>query len=410
MNRRSLVGIAAGAALGASLVAGISAPAAFAHGRHSHITTHARVKDATALVIARALRSAIVHGAVIVSMRTTTLGGARGYVVTWARSGREGHLFINARTGRVHRIGAVIRARAANTTTTTTGVTLAAFLTALETTLANEAGAPVAAQSTNNGATTVFTINIGGQSVSVTVDTAAGATTGTTPTTPPTITPPSVSMESAVTAALGSVSGLNIAALTAPFAVSASLSGWMVGGPQGDQGNQGDHGAAAALLAGGPSYDIMVEGTGGGQARVIESAGSTTSTAGATTTTGTPALLGIDTMTGPAPEGGPGGGPVAGVPSAPAVTLDTALTTAMASDQTAIALHIDLTNANGTIAWDALLLNQDGSTTDVLVDATTGQVLANSQTSAGNGSNGGNSQGNQNGQGNQGNQNNGGSN
>lgn len=397
-------------------------PAAFAHSVHAKGRAHVsvRVKDHTAILLAKALRASLsLSGVHIVSMHKTHLGRAKGYMVTWTRAGREGRLFVNAKTGHAFRVGGAVKVRAANTTTTTTttGVTLSAFLTALETTLASEQGAPVSATTTNNGATTVFTLDIGGQTIAVTVDTgtqSTGTTTGTTGTTTPTtpaIPAPAVSMESAVTAALGTAASLNLPSLTGAFAISATLNGWssptgMWGPPgwsqgrghgHGDRGRALDNGGPAGQggsFAGVPTYNVVLASTAGGEAQVVESAQAAASTTTSTGTTGTttttttgaaPQLLGIDTLQ----VGNPGPGFV----MAPAVTLDTAVTAAMATDAGAIPLSAQLTDQAGTGVWVVNLLNQTGATGQVMVNASTGQVMASPFAMGGPGQNNQGSQG-----------------
>jgi uncharacterized membrane protein YkoI len=370
------VGAVVGSTLMLGLVAGTGGPTALAApgGAHARVRASARVRvrDHAAIMLAYALTRALrARGTVVLSMRAATRHGARGYVVVWARGRERGRLFVNARTGHT------VRMRAQSASALQAGASLSAFLSALETTLQAEAGAPVSAQTEDNGAVMVFTLNIAGQTVTVTVNTAGQSTTG--PTTA--IEAPSVSMETAVDAALSTAGGLGMASLAGPYAVAAELSGWRtlyaqgnggIGGNWRDQGsglgldfglNLGIHmGEGMRRNFGGPAYVVMVDSSQGGQASVVESS---QLASGATA----PDLLAID-----AHAGGQGSTGMA----APAITLDTAVTAATATDSGGIPVEAGLSQGQNGMTWQVLLLNQDGSLSEVSVDATTGAVLGTS--------------------------------
>ncbi len=395
MRHGRWVGAVAGSTLMLGLVAGMGGPTALAAsgGAHARVRASARVhvRDHAAIMLAHALRRALrARGTVVMSMRAATRNGARGYVVVWARGRERGRLFVNARTGHT------VRMRAQSASALQAGASLSAFLSALETTLQAEAGAPVSAQTEDNGAVMVFTLNIAGQTVTVTVNTAAQSTTGSTSTT--TIQAPAVSMETAVDAALSTAGGLGMASLASPYAVAAELSGWQtlyaqgnggMGGSSGDQGpglgldlglNLGVHlGEGMQGNFGGPAYVVMVDSSQGGQASVVESS---QLASGGTA----PQLLAID-----ARAGGQGSTGMA----APAVTLDTAVTAAAATDSGGIPVEAGLTQGQSGMAWQVLLLNQDGSLSEVTVDSTTGAVLGTSTQGTGSQSGQGQSGGSQ---------------
>ncbi len=396
--------VAASAVLGAALAGGVASPAAFAHGvGHGH--TQSRIKihvhDQTAVRLAHALRASLRSGGVaIVSMRKAVRGRSEGYLVTWASKGREGRLFVNARTGHVARVGHPVRLSGGTSgQTATVGVSLSAFLTALETVLASEAGAPVTAQTTNNGSTIVFTLTINSQTVTVTVNigtpttgtTSGSSGTGSGNAGTTTIAAPAVSMQAAIAAALNALPALNNPALTGAFAVSASLqnfggyqggdgqSSWGQGvgsqsgaGQSGDgqslpnaadsgdsgnggNGSQGQISGAFSPTAT-PSYDIVLESASGMEADVVVSA---MIAAGATAPTAV-----VEQLSQQQPA------------SAPATTLAAAIQAALTTDSGGIPVQAQLDNQSNSPVWVVELLNADGSTGQVVVDATSGQVTA----------------------------------
>lgn len=384
--RRWLLHCLVGATLGATVVGGIGLPISSAHSMRgaAHAKASARIKDRTAVILADALRASLkAKGAVIVSMRRDNMGHQAGYLVTWARGRTEGRLFVNARTGRVRRMGALVALSAR----AQTGASLPSFLASLESYIGTLAGQPVSAQTENNGALTVFTVNVSGQTITVTVNTSA--TSANTGGATMTIQAPPVSMEAATTAALGSVASLAIPTLAAPYAVSATLRGWSGLSASGDGSGWGDQASASAT----PEYQIVVASGAGGSAFVDESAQGAASTAGGSAA---PELLGIDTLIG---LGGDQSS-IAMSAAAPAVTLDTAVTSALATDQGAIPVRARLRMDNGSAVWQVTLANQDGSYSIVSVDASTGAVLGTQSVGGNNGgSSGGDQNGNQNGNG-----------
>lgn len=377
MAYKRWVGALAASTLMVGLVVGTGATQAFAASARAHTnmraSARAHVRDHAAVVLARSLRRSLAaRGTVVLSMRAATDRRMHGYVVTWARGHVRGRLFVDSRTGHA------VRMRAESAATTTTGVSLSAFLSALETTLATEAGAPVSAQSEDNGAITVFTLDVGGQTITVTVNTGAQATgtTGTTGTTTGTTTStlqaPQVSMEAAVDAALGTASSLGTASLASPYAVAAEFSGWQqvyagAGGQAGDQGLGLDLGSNLSDQIQGslsqPAYVVVVNSAQGGQAAIVES-----STYGLNANL--PSLLGISLS---------GSSDGQAVTAAPAVNLNTAVTAAMATDSGGIPVQAALsTGDSGSATWQVELVNPDGSLSQITIDATTGAVVGQS--------------------------------
>jgi uncharacterized membrane protein YkoI len=390
---RRLEAAATATALLLATVAGFDLPATAAHALngHGHTSTHLRVRDRAALVLARALRASLAaRGMTVLSMRPAREGGVAGYLVTWLRGSTEGHVFVDAKNGRVRPVGRRLHLKASSMSTQVQqGTPLATFLAALENTLAAQAGAPVTAQSEDNGAITVFSLNVGGQTITITVNTQAGTAQGgsaTSSTPTPTIQAPAVSMQDAVTAALGTVTSLAIPSLASPYAVAATLYGWpaiqggMASGDQsnqGDQGDQGDqgYGFGNSLFAGVPAYAVVVASAAGGRASVLESAQGATSGAGGAAA---PQLLGIDTLHGDFQGSGQGAF------VQPQTSLVAAVAAAVAADPGAIPLAA-MFGSDGNAVWQVTLLNADGSTSQLIVDDATGQVVSGAGATSGQG-------------------------
>lgn len=379
MAYKRWIGALAASTLTVGLAVGTGATQAFAASARAHTNMRAsarvHVHDHAAVVLARALRRSLAaRGTRVVSMRAATHGRMHGYLVTWARGHVRGRLFVDSRTGHA------VRMRAESAATTTTGVSLSAFLSALETTLAAEAGAPVTAQSEDNGAIVVFTLNVGGQTITVTVNTGAQTTgvTSTTNTTTSTLQAPPVSMESAVNAAIGTTLALGTASFTSPYAVAAEFAGWQqvyggAGAQAGDQGLGLDLGSNLSDQIQGslsqPAYVVVVNSAQGGQADVVES-----STFGSSTSN-LPSLLGLSLS---------GASDGQAMTAAPAVTLNTAVTSAMATDSGGIPVKAELSTGDSANAtWQVELVNPDGSLSQITIDATTGAVIGQSSQTAG---------------------------
>lgn len=354
-------------ALAVAATLGAQAAPSFARGLPARGRAHLVVRDRAALVLARALRASLrARGMTVLAMAPARVGGRRGYVVTWVRGRTEGRVFVDAASGRVHPVGRRVRMRAG--TAPVQGTALNAFLAALESTLAAQNGAPVTAQSEDNGAITVFSLDVGGQTVTVTVNTSgssgsgAGSTGGG-----PTVSAPAVSLTAAADAAVATVSSLAIPSLAQPFALSARLYGWQgLGTSDGGDGGDGGFGFGNALFAGVPAYAVVVASSAGGSADVLESAqpASAAGTAGAS-----PQLLAIDTMHGDFQGQG-------GAPAAPTVSLDQAVSAALGANAGAVPVDVELVDSLYGTAWRVTLVQADGSTAAVYVDASTGAVLS----------------------------------
>lgn len=378
MKARQLTAMLAAGTLMVSVgsISTLGAPA-FAHGQaHIKASVKARVRararmvirDRMAIVLAKALaRSLKSHGrdVAILAMHPMMVGRAHGYLVTYLKGHLEGHLFVNTHTGKVRDYGRMVCVRVrANTSTpasgtstpassttsttstqTTAGVTLSAFLSALETTLSTESGSPVSAVVEDGGAVTVFTVSMAGQDVTVSVDTNQAATTTTsTASQPTTFAGPTITMEQAVTTAMTDVGNLSIQTLSSPFVTNVELGGWDGFGP----GTAPVYAVELESAAGGSAY-VLVDGTSG-------------------------SLLGIDTLGG-APGQEDNQDAFGLMAQAPSVTAVDAITTAMSQDSAGVPVAAELRQNNSLPVWAVDLANADGTMTQVDVNASTGAVV-----------------------------------
>lgn len=371
--RRLPAALAAGALIMSSGSVAVLGVPAFAHGHartegkvsaKARVRSRARVeiRDHVAVMLAKALAKTLgvkTHDVAILSMSPMAIGRNKGYLVTYLKGHMEGHLFVSTDTGKVRRYGHMVKVKVRAATSTpasgtstsqtqstsaTAGVTLSAFLSALETTLASESGAPVTATVEDGGAVTVFTVSVSGQDISVSVDTNQAATTTTT-SSQPSFAGPSVSMETAVTTALDDLGALNIQSLANPFAVGVELGGWDGFGP----GTAPVYAVSVASAAGGSAY-VLVDGTSG-------------------------ALLGVDTLGGPAAPPAQDQGAFGLSAQAPTIAADTALATAMADDASGVPISAELTQSGSGPVWQVDLANANGTVTEVQVSASTGAVV-----------------------------------
>jgi uncharacterized membrane protein YkoI len=420
MSRPAIkVALAGGALLAAVGLAPVSGLAARAHAGHPagvHASTRASVKAHLAFL--KRLKAALSgKGVQVVGMRAQTRGRAQGYLVQYLKGHTLHQLFINSRTGQV----AHLSARPMSPRRAPAAVSVSTFITALENVMTQLTGAPVVASVSDGGAVLTFTLTLSGQTVTVTVSTVTGQTTtssgstgtsgsgssssgsssSSSGTTPPgsiqnpssTFSAPPISLTAAADTALNQVENMG-ASLSGSYVIGVKLhaDGELQVGDQvqaSDQGDQGDQGNGSNGTSDQGNSDQGNQGNLPNQALVYRVDLYTplgNATVDVNAQTGSVSQVQVPSDQGD--QGNLG-------PTPPAVTVDQAVTTALGQDSGGFAVRAQLDQGdNGNLVWDILLMNPDGSVTEVQVDAQSGAVISTQGGDNGQGQDGQGSQGN----------------
>lgn len=330
---RSQFAIAAGLALALTATVGSGPTAAAGHSSsrstsakpHGHMSQPRLVEN---------LRHALHGSAHLVGLAKARHGDASGLIVSYLVGHSEHRMFMDAITGKTTPLAARPAPRRAPPS-----MSVNSFLTALQAALSDVAGSPISAVVQNGGTAVAFTVNVGGQSLHITVSSTSSSDV-------------SSSSGSVGASASGTTSSASPSAPTVSFAAAASTALDALSSAQGayivgaSLETNGDQGQAAIWR-----FDVVTT-AGVAQVSVDAQAGT---------------LVGLELSD--------DRGDLGDYSGAPSVDAVTAAGAASASDASGVMVEMKLDSQDGGQEfWDVQLANSDGSTTSLQVDATSGAV------------------------------------